>query len=61
MSQPQDLQPKEVPSRDPSEPHVRRYGRYYDRPYGGWGVLWPTLLLLLIWLVVSMFFPQVVY
>jgi len=61
MSLPTDLQPKEVPPREPSDPHYRRSWRYYNRPYAGCGFLWTTLLLLLIWLVTSMFFPQAAY
>jgi hypothetical protein len=59
-----DLQLKKVPPRDPrdpSDPHYRRYWRYYNHPYAGCGFLWTTLLLLLIWLVTSMFFPQAAY
>jgi hypothetical protein len=61
MSLPSDLQPTAVPPKVLSDPHYRRFWRYYNRPYAGCGFLWTLLLLLLIWLVTSLFFPQSVY
>jgi hypothetical protein len=58
---PPDLQPTEVPPKDPSDPRYRRYWRHYNRPYTGCGFLWTALLLLLIWWLASMLFPRTVH
>ncbi len=56
-----DLQPTKIPPEEPRDPRYRRYWRYYNRPYRGFGFLWTALLLLLIWWVISMLFPQTAY
>ena len=39
-------------------PAHRRFWRYYNRPYVGCGFLWTALLLLLMWVLLILIFPQ---
>ena len=57
---PSEIPPDETTEVAPTDPRYRRYWNYYNRPYVGCGFLWMALLLLVIYFLLSLFFPSLV-
>ena len=60
---PSEVPPRDVPpdaSGDARDARLRRYWGRYNRPYVGCGFLWTAGLLLLIYWLLSLFFPSLV-